>query len=68
MILFGKKSLRHVVSEYIAHFHNERNHQGLGNVIPSPDNRTRAPGALAGKMLKAERLGGLLKFYYREAA
>ena len=43
----------------------ERNHQGIGNVIPFPDNRL-AKGH--GTVVKAERLGGLLNFSYREAA
>jgi hypothetical protein len=30
-VLFGKKSLQYVLCEYTAHYHNERNHQGLGN-------------------------------------
>ena len=68
MILFGEKSLRHVVDEYLKHYHAERNHQGLGNNIPFPDKRTCAPIAMEGKILKDERLGGHLKFYYCEAA
>ena len=39
LILFGEKSLRHVLSEFIVHYHAERNHQGVGNVIPFPDER-----------------------------
>ena len=64
LILFGEKSLRHAVSEYLVHYHAERNHQGIGNVIPFPDERFRH----GGEIRKAERLGGLLNFYYREAA
>ena len=65
MILFGEKSLRHAVSEFLIHYHSERNHQGIGNVIPYPDDRV---GLIAGRITKAERLGGLLSFYYRDAA
>lgn len=65
MVLFGEKSLRHAVREYLAHYHAERNHQGLGNVIPFPDERLAASGR---KIEKSERLGGLLSFYHREAA
>ena len=54
MILFGEQSLRHVVKEYIAHYHVERNHQGIGHVIPFPDQR----GAkMEGRVKKSERLG-----------
>ena len=65
LILFGQHSLRHALNEYLAHYHQERNHQGLDNVIPFPDSRA---GPTTAKIVKAERLGGLLKFYYRQAA
>ena len=31
MILFGEASLRRALREYVAHYHTERNHQGVGN-------------------------------------
>ncbi len=31
MILFGESSLRRAITEYLAHYHAERNHQGLNN-------------------------------------
>ena len=65
LILFGEKSLRHVVNEYIAHYHAERNHQGIGNVIPFPDERLSSTGQ---EIKKSERIGDLLSFYHREAA
>lgn len=66
LILFSKKSLRHAVGEYMAHYHAERNHQGIDNTIPFPDERlgTTDP-AMANR---TERLGGLLSFYHRPAA
>src|SRR5216683_5210523 len=64
-ILFGEASLRHVLAQYVAHFHHERNHQGKGNVLLFPavsqDTERTAP------MQCRERLGGLLKYYTREA-
>jgi putative transposase len=65
MILFGQRSLAYVVWEYLAHHQRERNHQGLDNVIPFPDERLKSK---AGPIVKSERLGGLLQFYYRETA
>lgn len=67
MILFGEASLRQVLSNYVLHFHGERNHQGKGNMIlfPRPEDRI---GGCTGEIQTRERLGGLLKFYYREAA
>ena len=66
MILFGERSLRHILNEYIAHSHEERPHQGKGNVIlfPSAD---AIPGSDA-PIDYRERLGGLLKYYHRKAA
>jgi hypothetical protein len=65
LILFGQRSLAYVVREYLAHHQLERNHQGLDNVIPFPDERLRSN---TGHITKSERLGGLLQFYYRQAA
>ncbi len=67
LILFGEKSLRRALREYLIHFHTERNHQGKGNVVLFPTARqakNRADGSVGCK----ERLGGLLKYYHREAA
>jgi len=66
LILFGEASLRHVLTQYVAHFHHERNHQGKSNVLLLPAVSPEA--ARAGPMQCRERLGGLLKYYAREAA
>jgi transposase InsO family protein len=65
-ILFGEKSLRHVLTEYLAHYHRERCHQGLGNVIPFPE--PHANNDREGPIECHERLGGTLKFYQRKVA
>jgi putative transposase len=66
MILFGEASLRHVLTQYIEHYHHERNHQGKGNVrlFPVVSQNTEQVGPIRCR----ERLGGLLKYYEREAA
>jgi transposase InsO family protein len=66
MILFGERSLHHILSEYLVHYHEERCHQGLGNVIPFPSSRPANDGE--GPIECRERLGGLLKYYHRKAA
>jgi transposase InsO family protein len=66
VILFGQRSLRHVLGEYIEHYHQERCHQGLGNVIPFPSSQTANDHE--GPIECRERLGGLLKYYHRKAA
>ena len=65
MIFFGEKSLRHATNSFIRHYHEERNHQGLGNEIIEPGDEV---GQVAGKIECQERLGGLLRYYYRDAA
>ena len=65
VILFGVRSLRRVLNEYIAHYHTERNHQGLGNRLLDP---IYAAGSIDDPIQHRERLGGILNFYYREAA
>jgi len=65
MIFFGEKSLRRTVTAYLEHYHAERNHQGLDNELIEPGEEV---GAVAGKIECRERLGGLLRYYYRDAA
>jgi putative transposase len=67
LILFGPASLRHALCEYVSHFHRERNHQGKDNIILFPVAADRI-GEQDGPIRTRERLGGLLKFHYREAA
>src|SRR6185436_6361534 len=31
MIFFGTTSLQHALAQFMAHYHRERNHQGVGN-------------------------------------
>jgi hypothetical protein len=66
LILFGEKALRYTLQEYVDHYHHERNHQGKGNVllVPASSHTLEHTGPIWGR----ERLGGLLKYYEREAA
>jgi putative transposase len=36
LILFGESSLRRALTEFLEHYHTERNHQGKGNVLLFP--------------------------------
>ncbi len=67
LILFGEASLRRTLREYVTHYHEERNHQGKGNVLLLPLNHLSAPASDQSVRCR-ERLGGLLKYYHREAA
>ena len=40
VMLFGERSLRRALGEYAQHYHQERNHQGRGNVLLFPSSRT----------------------------
>ena len=62
-ILFGERHLIRALNEFTAHYHTERNHQGLGNRLIGP-----ASGRLIAHHIRChERLGGLLRYYHRAA-
>ena len=67
LILFGETSLRRALREYLIHYHAERNHQGKDNVLLFPTAK-KAMNRVDGSINCKERLGGLLKYYHREAA
>lgn len=67
LILFGETSLRRALREYLIHYHAERNHQGKSNVLLFPT-VTTAMNRVDRSVGCKERLGGLLKYYHREAA
>ena len=66
LILFGEASLRRALGQYIEHYHLERNHQGKGNLLLFPS-QSGTFSLKRGTVRRRERLGGLLKFYYRAA-
>ena len=65
MIFFGEKSLRKAVNEFLGHYHQERNHQGLDNRLIIAGEEV---GRTGGKVRCHERLGGMLRYYYLDAA
>src|SRR5215831_4256683 len=66
-ILFGEGSLRRAMKNFCEHYHGERNHQGKGNVLLFPGGEDQ-PKRRESSIECRERLGGLLKYYYRRAA
>jgi putative transposase len=66
LILCGEASLCHALTQYVEHFHHERNHQGKGHVLLFPA-VSQGP-AREGPIQCRERLGGLLIYYERKAA
>jgi putative transposase len=67
VIPLGEAHLRKLVTEYVEHYHRERNHQGLRNRLIEEAPAATAAGADA-PIVCRERLGGLLRYYHREAA
>jgi transposase InsO family protein len=65
MILIGESSLHRAISQFDIHYHTERNHQGLENKIIRPE---FAQFPAEGTINCRSRLGGLLRYYYRDAA
>lgn len=65
MILFGERSLRKAIAEFVAHYHLERNHQGLGNRLITGG---KPQVGIQGAVRRCQRLGGMLNYYYRQAA
>jgi putative transposase len=65
LILFGESSLRRALTNFCEHYHAELPHQGKGNVLLFPT-QGQLQSSL-GRVLCKERLGGLLRYYYRAA-
>lgn len=65
MIFIGQASLRRAISEYITHYHMERNHQGLENRLIRSD---LGRAANDGVVHRRPRLGGMLNYYCRATA
>jgi len=66
VIPLGERHLRYLISEYLIHFHQERNHQGLDNRLIEPLAANTNSGK--GIVRRRERVRGVLNYYYREAA
>jgi putative transposase len=69
-VVFDEDHLRYILREFLDHYHAERPHQGVGN---RPLSQEDDPPAIlsvpsAAEVKCRQRLGGLLKHYYRDAA
>jgi putative transposase len=67
-IFFGERHLRHVVAEFMAHYHRERFHQGLGGRLVKTEAAISNDNSAGNEVMRRSRLGGLLNFYQRKAA
>ena len=65
ILMLGERSLSYVIQQYLVHYHAERNHQGLDNRLLA---HASDSGSHSGPVRRRARLGGLLSYYYRDAA
>jgi transposase InsO family protein len=61
LIPIGETHFRRALAEFVAHYHHERNHQGLANTLIVGSPSTDADGCVR----RHQRLGGLLNYYKR---
>jgi hypothetical protein len=57
-----------MLKEFLAHYHRERFHQGLGGQLIENQADSMNEREARGEVVRRSRLGGMLNFYYREAA
>jgi len=63
--LSAAEAVQTAVVAFLAHYHQERNHQGLDNRLIESGEEV---GRTSGEVVCREQLGGLLRHYYRKAA
>ena len=63
VIPLGERHLRRTIADFVAHYHGERNHQGIGNELIQPLGRADADGPIR----RRQRMGGILNYYSRAA-
>jgi hypothetical protein len=68
LVLFGERNLRYVIEEFMAHYHRESFHQGLGGQLIEVKAGATSTKRAQAKVVCRSRLGGMLNYYHREAA
>ena len=63
LVPIGARHLRRAIREYAAHYHHERNHQGIENSLIEG---APVPSSI-GRICRRPRLGRLLNYYERVA-
>jgi putative transposase len=66
VVVLGEAHVRRTLTEFVAHYHQERNHQGIHDRLIAPE-RLASPGVKGPVQCRA-RLGGLPRYYYLRAA
>ena len=62
LIPLGEQHFRYALSEFVVHYHRERNHQGLRNELIESASQEHGR-----TQVYRQRLGGLLSYYHRAA-
>jgi putative transposase len=72
MLIWGRRHLERVLDEYVRHYNDQRPHRGLQlrppssiDIVPIP---TSSVVAVADRVRRRDRLGGLVREYYQAAA
>jgi transposase InsO family protein len=60
----GEWHLQRAIRDFVEHYHAERNHQGIGNALIERPPMQRTTGPVRCR----QRVGGILRYYYRAAA
>jgi putative transposase len=68
LVPLGERHLRLAISEFVEHYHLERNHQGLDNRLITEIGASANDNADPAAIEHRQRLGGLLNYYCRPAA
>lgn len=63
VIPLGERHLQRTITEFVTHYHGERNHQGIGNELIQPLGRVEPDAPIR----RRGRMGGMLNYYYRAA-
>lgn len=73
-VVFGEEHMDYLVQEFVLHYHEERPHQGIGNVLlprrgePKSEDAEKKAATLSMTDIQCKtRLGGILKHYSRAA-
>jgi putative transposase len=72
MLIWGRRHLERVLDEYVRHYNDQRPHRGLALRPPSSNGTGSTPTpsvvAVADRVRRRDRLGGLVHEYYQAAA
>jgi putative transposase len=65
IVMLRERSLAYAIQQYLFYYHAERNHQGLAHQLMTAE---PGLGSHSTQVSRRDRLGGLLRYYYRDTA